>query len=155
MFSSKLPSPRPVTRPNASNDYVASDELTPIQTAKRSPVASVAPAANQVRTSTIKPPLPKLPDTSSAMQQSFYDNVDLEQEKQQKFISRFGRQPPRTVVIKNDDQITPPPSDPEQPKPFRSRKESSDSVASTTSRESILSATSMRADIKLRRNFNY
>jgi hypothetical protein len=130
--------------------------MTPVQTAKRPPVAQTS----QQRAPITKPPLPnnnQFAPAKISMDQSFYDNVDMQEpeKQQQRFVSRFGRQQPRTSVTRLEDQGTPPPSDPEQPKPFGSRKESSDSIFSNTSRESIISMTSTKADIKLRRNFNY
>lgn len=133
--------------------------MTPVQTAKRPPIAQTS----QQRVPVTKPPLPNNnqfgPSKTTSMDQSFYDNVDMQEpEKQQqpRFGPRFGRQQARTSVTRLEDQSTPPPSDPEQPKPFgKSRKESCDSIFSNTSRESIISLTSTKADIKLRRNFNY
>lgn len=155
-FSPKLPSPRPVLKPNVANGYEASDELTPVQTAKRP-----TPVANQNRALPSKPPLPSsnLKMGDNAMQQSFYDNVNLqeEQEKPKRFVgTRFSRpiqQRPSPQQRVNDE--TPPPSDPEQPRQLSGRKESCDSILSNTSRDSIFSITSLKSDIKLRRNFNY
>lgn len=152
IYSPKLPSPRLLKKPN-SNGYEASDEMTPIQTFKKQTVVVTSP----IRAPT-KPPLPNnvmSKADSSAMQHSFYDNVDMDQEKQQqkKFVSRFGL-PQRNIVAKFDE-TTPPPSDPEQPRQMGSRKESSDSILSNTSRESVFSMTSLKNEIKLRRNFNY
>jgi hypothetical protein len=156
---------KPKLLTNGANGYEASDELTPVQTAKIQPPI----VNNPIRSIPSKPPLPTNTTTNhlgsrvennSAMQHSFYDNVDLqtEQEKQQqkRFVSRFGRQPQQKVALKaSEDQTTPPPTDPIQPKQLGGRKESSDSMFSNTSRDSIFSITSMKSDIKLRRNFNY
>ncbi|CAD5234595.1 unnamed protein product [Bursaphelenchus xylophilus] len=74
---------------------------------------------------------------------SFYDNVDAEQQIQfqHKFLQQFGRHPAPIASPEEAARLN--------------RKNSLDSNFSSDSRESVVSATSLKAEARIRRFFNY
>ncbi|KAI6227081.1 hypothetical protein M3Y95_00689000 [Aphelenchoides besseyi] len=137
------------------NGYDASDESTLQSRQSRFHKRSDPPMK-------LLPPQPQQPIDSMVL--SFYDNVNLQQNPetkllsndtqhrlQRRFLSEFASNQRSAIPIASpDDSTSSIPSDPEIT-PF-DRKCSNDS---SISRESVVSATSYRAESKLRRNFNY
>ncbi|KAI6173832.1 hypothetical protein M3Y98_01124600 [Aphelenchoides besseyi] len=144
----------PVSLPTM-NGYDASDESTLQNRQSRLHRRNDPPIK-------LLPPQPQQPVDSMIL--SFYDNVNLQQNSetkflsndtqhrlQQRFLSEFASNQRSAIPIASpDDSTSSIPSDPEIT-PF-DRKCSNDS---SISRESVVSATSYRAESKLRRNFNY
>ena len=130
--------------------------VTNVSVNLQQPRKAVGVVKTRVVASTLLPthPTPTAPSSSQFSTLEVPSKIPTKSEKQfqSKFVKLYGNR--KAPIVPADSETED--AAPKDPKPsLNERKHSFESILSTDSRESVVSATSFRAENKVRRYFNY